>query len=208
MIGASIALKEGEKERCDTLTHTGIIERCRDNITFSQAETGLNKVLCAKISDESLQLQCSTSVDSMNLSLRTNSGTVDAAFCETLGGELQVRCMSRVDRSSDNTLYREALQKKILVNCDSITDDILKTQCRDALFFDQAIREKNITLCESIVDTSRMSYCQKSLEVRSDADFYSSVVAAGDIRECEKLRAENLRRQCHDVIIINEVRST
>ncbi len=38
MIGASIALKEKKKEKCDVLSNTGVVERCRDNIAFSLAE--------------------------------------------------------------------------------------------------------------------------------------------------------------------------
>lgn len=163
--------------------------------------------MCQTIFDENLRTQCHASIDEKTLALRTNSGTIDALFCETLGGEMRDRCRARIDRSQDNISYKEALSTKTLSDCDSITDDTLKAQCRDTILFDRAIREKDNTLCESIIDIERMNYCQKSLSTRVDATNYQSIVAKGDIRECAQLESITLNHQCHDVIIIAEVRT-
>lgn len=176
MIGASLALKSGKKEQCDTIKSSDVKERCRDNIAFSQAELSLSRDICETISDKNLSIQCYNSVDTTNLSLRTSSGIVDSVFCETLGGEVRGQCQARIDHSNNNNSYRLALSTKILTDCENITDTPLKTKCRDTILFDQAIREKNSILCESITDTPRMLYCQKSIEVRSDADLYKTII--------------------------------
>jgi hypothetical protein len=140
--------------------------------------------------------------------MRIQSGTVDDIFCETLGGEMRDRCKTRIDHSSDSISYQKALSARDISLCDSIKDETLHTQCRDAVLFERAIRESDKDLCESIVDGDRMEYCRKSLSVRDDAADYQSVVSGGDIRECDRLVSDALKRQCHDVIIIAEVRKS
>lgn len=207
MISAAIALKERNKEKCDTLSNTGMIERCRDNVIFSLAEESWEKLSCALVSDENLRFQCESMIDTKNFSLRASSGSLDTAFCETLGPEVWDRCRAQIHHSQDKVSYKDALSAKTLDSCDTIDDSILRSQCRDAIIFEMAISQSDIDLCSSISNKPRSEYCQKSLSVRKDTMLYQTIVKEGDIIACDTLISEVLRYQCHDVILISEVRS-
>ncbi len=207
MIGASLALKEKNKEKCDTLSNTGMIERCRDNVVFALAEAWGDKIGCAIISDENLRLQCETMIDTKNLSLRVASGSLDAAFCETLTWEVWDRCRAQITRRDDRVSYTDALSAKTLDSCNAIDNSILRSQCRDAIIFEMAISQGDIDLCSSISNKPRSEYCQESLSARKDTILYQTIVQDGDILACDTLVSEILKRQCHDVIVIAQVRS-
>ncbi len=207
MIGASVALKERKKEMCDTLSNSGIVERCRDNVSFSLAEKSWEKTMCALIIDENLRTQCEEMIDTKSFSLRVASGTIDTAFCGTLAGSVWDQCRAQVTRRDDKNSYNNALSQKTLESCDTIENEVLRSQCRDTIIFDMAIKQGDTDLCASISNKSRSEYCEKSLNVRNDTILYGSIVKEGDIIACDTLISLELKNRCHDVILIAQVRS-
>lgn len=206
MVSANLALTSKNIDDCTPLSTPDMRDRCKDNIYFSQAEIEKSTTPCLTISDENLRLQCTTAIDERRFADQTASGSVDDTFCESLSGDTKTRCQARIVRISENDLYKDALASKNLADCDLIETDSLKSQCRDGILFERAIKEADANLCDMITDVERANYCKNALTARSEKAEYTRIVSSGDISACETLKTESYRLQCHDLIILSEVR--
>ena len=207
MVDATQALEEKNKQKCQTLSNTWIAERCKDNITFAQAESSFDRNACNDIFDKNIYSQCREMIDLKNLAIRSLSGSVDEIFCDSLTDEIKNTCRSRMTQKNDREMYASARVTKTLSDCDAIEKEDIRLQCRDTIIFESALREKDISLCSDISDLSRAKYCQNSLSVNTDIEKYQSIISGNKIEDCRKLDSEALEHQCHDVILISQVRS-
>jgi hypothetical protein len=53
-----------------------------------------------------------------------------------------------------------------------------------------------------------MDACRASLEGKLDAASFQSFVTSGTLADCETLRTEAYRTQCHDMVLIRTVRTS
>lgn len=106
------------------------------------------------------------------------------------------------------TLYRDALASHVLANCDKIQDSGLIQNCRDALLLEQAIKNSDINLCNTISEAQKKQFCITQLGKKNTNVDFASVVSSGNIGECQKLSSTRLKNQCHDMILISQVRNS
>ena len=209
MIGAAEALQEKNPELCMTLKNSGIRERCQDNITYFIAEEKWDTTYCNTIHDETIQTQCIKSIDESKLDSHIASGSLDISFCESISDpSLMEDCKRKVITDKDSEFYREAIANTSMIKCDTISDSVTKSKCRDAVLFDLAVKEWNLDYCSSIVENERADYCRKSLLWRQDVSRYQQFVRTGDLESCNELTVIQMKYQCRDTIIFAKVRET
>ena len=51
-----------------------------------------------------------------------------------------------------------------------------------------------------------MDACRASLEGKLDAESFQSFVTSGTLADCETLRTEAYRTQCHDMVLLRTIR--
>jgi hypothetical protein len=105
------------------------------------------------------------------------------------------------------SLYKNAIQQHSLEGCDAIFEDTLRSKCRDIVILEKALTGGDIELCASIRDTERATYCQSTLQSRSDVTKYQTYIASDDLDGCSTLGTDSMQRQCHDTIIFARVRT-
>lgn len=206
-VGASLALLEQDEKKCDSLSSWEMIERCRDNVIFSRAEANNDTTMCEKISDENLRLQCREILEQAQFQNAMNSWVIlDTAFCRTFSGSVREKCEARIVYVTDAELYQKALVSKLISDCDRIGDSKMVVRCKDTLSFEMAMRDGEIDLCEALIDEEKKVYCRETITAQRDATLYKSITAWGQVDQCESIQSVTLREQCHDIIIMREVR--
>lgn len=116
-------------------------------------------------------------------------------------------CNARITRTTDQDVYRKAIDTKDIALCNSLDDESLKDTCRDTLILEMALRDKNSDLCQNISNPEKSKFCTQSLQIQNEALLYQEIVTSGDISRCSTLENKNYREQCHDVIVMTLVQS-
>jgi hypothetical protein len=204
---AAKALKGKDGDLCKGIQDQGLRDRCQDNVSFQSAEERRDSSLCQSLVDENLKLQCTETIQLGLFQEAIHSGaTFDEKLCQTFSGSIYDRCMARIVVHSDSDAYRKALTSKSLSDCEFVRDESTKIRCRDALYFDIAARDGEFDACGQIVDEERRTYCTTSIQSQKDATLYRMIIRDGEITSCQDIVSEALRKQCHDMVIVREVR--
>lgn len=208
MIQTSLAQSSDNLDGCSTLSESGKTVQCQDNIYAARAQKDTDKTLCTKIDAKNLRNYCEEQVDTKNLKNALEKDTVSESFCSGLVEGLQDECRSSLAQVDDTAVYTEAIKKKDLKMCDTLSDVAFQSNCRDAIVLQLALSEKNVDYCASITDVEKKKYCTSALNKNYDATHFQEIVAGGDIAGCNNLSEKNLQRQCSDMITLAQVRST
>lgn len=208
MVMASLALDEKDPLKCSTLSSSGIIIRCQDNVYFSLAGEKNDKASCRSITDENIRMSCLETIEKVLFAQATASGSVMSDLCATFESSVKTECEHSIVAKNDTSTYREAMTNKDLSSCDTITDEKLHIVCRDTILFQKAVSESNRDLCTQISDSAKATSCKTNLNSRSDAIKFQSLVATGTLDDCDTIVSLPLRNQCHDMVIIRNVRDT
>lgn len=208
IIQSSLAQSSDNLDGCATLSSSGKTIQCQDNIYAARAQKGMNKKLCSKIDAKNLKNYCEEQVDTKNLQDALEKKTVSESFCSSLTESLRDECQSSVASQDDSAIYSEAIEKKDLKLCDTLSDIVSQTNCRDTIVLQMALSEKNADYCSSIVNVEKKKYCETALNKNNDAARFQDIVATGDIAGCNELSEKTLQRQCSDMITLAQVRAT
>ena len=193
---------------CTTLSDSGKTLQCQDNIYAARAQKNTDKTLCSKIDAKNLKSYCEEQVDTRSLQDALEKNTVSESFCSSLVESLQDECKSSLTQVDDTAIYTEAIKKKDLKLCDTLSNEDIQGSCRDAIILQMALAEQNGDYCASISDTEKKQYCESTLNKKNDAERFQDIVATGDIAQCNKFSDKTLQYQCSDMITLAQVRTT
>lgn len=207
-IHMSVAQSSDNLDECSVLSDTGKTVQCQDNIYSARAQKSTDKKICSKIDATNLRNYCEEQIDTKNLKDALEKNTVSESFCSNLVENLQDECKSSIIEADDTAIYAEAIQKKDLEMCDTLSDATFQNNCRDTIVLQMALSEKNPDFCASITDTEKKQYCETTLTKKNDATRFQDIVATGDIARCNELSDKTLQRQCSDMITLAQVRAT
>lgn len=208
MIYAEEALLAHDIEKCQSLSSADTIVICQDNIHSQLAQKEGNKTQCAKIHGKNLRSYCEKEVDSKKLNLALENSTLSEEFCFSLVETLQKDCSRSLIRTDDTAIYSSAVEKKDPSLCATLTDEVFRNNCHDAVALQLALVDKNIDDCRGIFDATKKTYCESTLTIKSDAKKFQEVVDAWDIAGCNSFSQKKIQYQCSDMITMALVRST
>ncbi len=206
MIMANTAKKSGTIETCDTLISTGITLICRDVISSDRAITMSDRALCSQVRDTERRSSCETSIDEVQLGIRTRDQTITREFCDTLWEHYQSICLTQIHEIDETILYREAIAANDPKLCEKIKTIELASICQDTIRLKSAVNTDNTTLCETIIDSDKKLYCLSQVSKTADITLYKTAIAGTDTISCQKIINTNLRNKCSDTIIITTVK--
>ena len=208
MIYAEEALIAKDIEKCQSLSSADTIGICQDNISSERAQRDGDKTYCANIHGKNLQNYCEKEVDTKKLNLALERNTLSQEFCSSLVASLQKDCKRSLTRTDDTAVYATAIEKKDPNLCTTLTDEVFRNNCHDAVVLKLALADKNIDDCGGIFDSTKKAYCESILTIKSDARRFQEVVDAWDIAGCNSFHEKKIQYQCSDMITMALVRNT
>ncbi len=206
-ITISVAVETHDRSNCSSLSGAMLV-RCEDTVIYSLASRDADKSLCREISDENIQTNCLKEQEEIMLKKASGSGQISREFCTLFETEWKTQCESLVSRVDESSLYRDAIEKKDITLCDTITDESLRFQCRDILLLQSAIASSDSTLCDGIRDATRQETCSLQVRARSDIVLLQRFALSGTLDDCATLSTESYKNQCHDMVLLRTIRTS
>lgn len=206
-ITMTIAKKEWNPEKCDTLSNTGTVILCKDIFIADRAILAKESKLCKSISDTERKLSCQEEADNLMLKNNITNHTVTPMICARITQKYKETCLSEIREIDETELYKKAIDTDALELCNKITNSELQITCSDTINLKKAISTQNSMLCEAVQNTEKKLYCIGQVSKTDDIELYKSALIKNDLEICSRITSENLNTKCHDTVIITIVKS-
>lgn len=197
----------GSLETCNTIINPDTATACRDIVAKNQASKTENKAFCKNVSDPALGQSCREEIDEKLLTKAIESGNITREFCNTLEQKYIQNCLWNISKSNDTNLYTKALSSGNINNCTSISDEKLRSTCRDTILLKQALNTNSMAYCNMMQDPEKKDYCLSHIETKNESTLFKEYITTLNLDGCKNLTDINLKNRCNDMVVLSLARN-
>jgi hypothetical protein len=207
-VQAVIYTQSGTLEDCQTLTLTGVRDRCSATLAQTTAFARMDKTFCAKIETPSQQLYCREEIDARVLTTLIETKTATSENCATLEEKHRDACLASIARIDDNAILQDAISTDTLELCKKLSTEDLRYTCFDAILMKRALISGDKNNCDYLHDEAKKTTCLARTTIQDDNEIFKKAIIEKNLSLCKTIGNDTLENRCHDSVTLLLIRES
>lgn len=180
---------------CENIKDTKIKNECKKAFELDRLVNSWSLSDCQKISwNDFAKTQCITNAVFKEISSDSFSWTID--ICNNLSDNNKTQCIKLIEWQKNVSIANNAVEKKDMNLCNSITDANEKNNCIESIKLANTLWTTDLSSCNSLTDSLNKQTCIETVKRNIDAEAFQESATSTNISSCNTISDSTTKEKC------------